>query len=284
MIKTIIPGLVLLSAASLAALALAGPAAGTKAAARHGPGDEVIQVVHVAGGQVDTNQSDNWSGYNIGADYPQVPAGTTFTNIAGEWTVPTATQHTSGEAEDSATWVGIGGGCVTDNCEVTDNTLIQAGTEQDVSSTGQASYDAWWEIIPEPETEVSLPVSPGNKIYVSIDQAGTPGIWSITIDNLSTGESFSTTTPYSSSMDTAEWIEETPLEITTGGTGLAAMPKLGTVHFTNATLNVANPGFQTVDEIQLVTSSGTVIATPSAPGPELNSFNDCVWGTTCAAP
>jgi hypothetical protein len=37
---------------------------------------------------------------------------------------------------------------------------------------------------------------PGNKIYVSIDEAGR--IWSITIDNLSTGESFSTTTPYSS--------------------------------------------------------------------------------------
>lgn len=42
-------------------------------------------------------------------------------------------------------------------------------------------------------------------------------------------------------MDTAEWIEETPLEIGTGGTGLAAMPQLGTVHFTNATLNVADP-------------------------------------------
>jgi len=153
-----------------------------------------------------------------------------------------------------------------------------------VSSTGQASYDAWWEIIPEPETEVSLPVSAGNKIYVSIDEATTPGIWSITIDNLSTGESFSTTTPYSSSMDTAEWIEETPLEIGAGDTGLAAMPKLGTVHFTDATLNAANPGFQIADEIQLVTSSGQVLATPSAPSTAQDSFNDCVWSTTCAAP
>ena len=283
MIKTTIPGLTI-AAASLTALALAGPAAGAATAAGHGVGDDVIHVVHVAGGQVNTNQSDNWSGYNIGADYPQVPAGTTFTNITGEWTVPTARQHTAGQAEDSASWIGIGCGCVTDNCEVTDSTLIQAGTEQDVSATGQASYDAWWEIIPEPETEVSLPVHPGNKIYVSIDEAGTPGVWSITIDNLSTGESFATTTPYSSSMDTAEWIEETPLEISTGGTGLAAMPTLGTVHFTGATLNAANPGLQTVDEIQLITSSGQVLATPSGPGPARNSFNDCVWKTTCAAP
>jgi len=283
MIKTTVPGLAI-AAASLAVLALGGSAAGTAAAAQHGAGDDVIHVVHVAGGQLDTNQSDNWSGYNIGADYPQVPAGTTFTNITGEWTVPTATQQTAGQTEDSASWIGIGGGCVTDNCDVSDNTLIQAGTEQDVSATGQASYDAWWEIIPETETEISLPVSPGNKIYVSIDEAGTPGIWSITIDNLSTGQTFSTTTAYSSSMDTAEWIEETPLEIGTGGTGLAAMPQLGTVHFTNATLNTANPGFESIDEIQLITSSGQVLATPSAPGPTLNSFNDCVWKTACAAP
>jgi hypothetical protein len=284
MIKTTIPGVTLLAAASLTVLALAGPAGQTPTAGRQGVRDQVIHVIHVAGGQVNTNQSDNWSGYNIGADYPQEAAGTTFTNITGQWTVPTATQHTAGQAEDSASWIGIGGGCVTANCDVTDSTLIQAGTEQDVSSTGQASYDAWWEIIPEPETEVSLPVSPGNKVYVSIDEAGTPGVWSITIDNLSTGKTFSTTTPYSSSMDTAEWIEETPLEIGTGGTALAAMPNLGSVHFTNASLNVASPGFQTADEVQLITSSGQVLATPSAPGPEANAFNDCVWKTTCTAP
>jgi hypothetical protein len=79
-------------------------------------------------------------------------------------------------------------------------------------------------------------------------------------------------------------IEETPLIIGTGGTGLAAMPNLGTVHFTSATLNHANPGFQPIDEIQLVDSNGHVIATPSAPGAALNSFNDCIWKTACAAP
>jgi hypothetical protein len=94
-----------------------------------------------------------------------------------------------------------------------------------------------------------------------------PGDWSIVIANLTTGRRFATTTPYSSSMDTAEWIEETPLIIGTRGTGLAAIPNLGTVHFTSATLNRANPGFQAVDEMQLVDSNGHVIATrpPRAP-------------------
>jgi Peptidase A4 family len=117
-------------------------------------------VVHVAGGRVSTNQSNNWSGYNIGAACPGEPAGVTFTAVSGEWTVPAAAQHTRGQAEYSASWVGIGGGCVTGNCAVTDATLIQAGTEQDVSKAGKASYDPWWEIIPEPQTTASLPVRP----------------------------------------------------------------------------------------------------------------------------
>jgi hypothetical protein len=265
----------------LVVLGLAGPVSGGVAQpAGHG----VIHVVHVPGGRVNINQSNNWSGYNIGAAYPGEPTGVTFTSVSGQWTVPTATQHKRGQAGHSASWVGIGGGCVTDNCQVTDNTLIQAGTEQDVSKAGKGSYGAWWEIIPEPQTTVSLPVSPGNKIKVTIAETSTPGDWSIVIANLTTGHRFSTTTPYSSSMDTAEWIEETPLIIGTGGTSLAHMPNLGTVHFTSATLNGANPHLQAIDEIQLTTSSGTVAATPSAPGPARSSFNDCIWKTTCTAP
>lgn len=271
-------------------LGLAGPATATAAfgAAGAGPAGAaagavtgVIRVVHHST-KVNTNQSANWSGYNIGADYPQVPTGTTFTSVSGQWIVPAATLHTAGQAEYSSTWVGIGGGCVDDACTVTDNTLIQAGTEQDVSATGQASYSAWWEIIPEPQTTVSLPVSAGNKIRVSIKQTS-PGQWSIVIRNLTTNKSFATTTPYSSSMDTVEWIEETPLLIGTQGSGLATMPNLTTVHFLNSSYNGANPGFQTIDEMQL-NNNNMIEATPSAPGPLKNSFNDCTWKTSCKAP
>jgi len=267
------------AAASLVALGLASPAAGTAAGAGHG----VIHVVRGIGVGVNTNQSSNWSGYNIGADYPQVAAGTLFTSISGEWTVPTATAHTAGQAEDSASWVGIGGGCVTDDCAVTDNTLIQAGTEQDVSASGQASYGAWWEIIPETETAVSLPVHAGDTIQVTIAETSVPGDWSIVIDNLTTGQEFTTTTPYSSTEDTAEWIEETPLEIGTGGTGVATMPNLSTVGFINASYNGINPKFQAVDEMQL-DNDNVIEATPSAPGSALSTFNDCTWATSCAAP
>jgi hypothetical protein len=243
-----------------------------------------VGPVHVVthGRGVNTNQSSNWSGYNIGIQYPQVRPGTVFTKISGEWTVPKATQHTKGQTEDSASWVGIGGGCIDDTCAATDETLIQAGTEQDVSSAGKASYGAWWELIPRPETAIRLPVHPGNVVKVTISQTSA-GDWKIVIRNITTGRSFTKTTAYSSSRDTAEWIEETPLEVGTGSSGLAHLPNLGSVKFRDATLNGANPGFRPIDEMQL-SNNGKVLATPSAPNAAHNGFNDCTYKRTCAAP
>jgi hypothetical protein len=245
-------------------------------------GGGIVHIVRGLGAGVNTNQSSNWSGYNIGADYPQVPTGTLFTSVSGEWIVPKATEHGKNTAEDSATWVGIGGGCVDDSCTATDNTLIQAGTEQDVSKSGKASYGAWWEIIPETETAVSLPVTAGNKIQVTISQASTPGDWSIVIKNLTTHKSFSTTQQYSSSEDTVEWIEETPLEIGTDGTGIATMPNLTKVHIFDATYNGSNPAFQPIDEMQL-DNNNQIEATPSGPVKAKNAFYDCTWATSCNA-
>lgn len=88
---------------------------------------------------------------------------------------------------------------------------------------------------------MSLPVTAGNKIQVRIGQASTAGDWTIVIKNLSTGKKF-TTTPYSSSEDTVEWIEETPLEIGTTGSGIATMPNLTRAHFLDAAYNGATPG------------------------------------------
>src|SRR3954447_16902385 len=91
------------------------------------------------------NQSTNWYGYNQGT---LEQGNKLFNSVSGDWTVPTATQHTAGQAASSSTWIGIGGGCVDANCTVGDNTLIQTGTEQDVDKSGKASYSAWWELIP----------------------------------------------------------------------------------------------------------------------------------------
>jgi hypothetical protein len=230
----------------------------------------------------DTNTSSNWFGYNQGA---LEQGGKLFHSISGEWTVPTATQHTAGQAEASSDWIGIGGGCVDAGCTITDPTLIQTGTEQDVSASGSASYYAWYELVPAPELQItSMPVSPGDRIYASIAEVVPDSeLWTITIRDLTDGQSYSTTVPYSSTHATAEWIEETPLEIGTNA-GFAALPNLTSPAFDLATTNGAPANLKPSEELDLVDSGGSVIGAPSAPDPDSDGFNACTWAATCSAP
>jgi hypothetical protein len=240
-----------------------------------------VRVHVVPGVSAKTNTSDNWFGYNQGT----IEKGELFNSITGEWKVPTATQHTKGQAEDSADWIGIGGGCVDSSCTVTDSTLIQTGTEQDVSSGGKASYSAWWEIIPAPSITINEKVKPGDLMYASLNQvASEPDeVWSITLEDLTRHWTFTQTTPYSSSHLTAEWIEETPLEIGTNA-GLADLPNLTNPDFDHGTVNGVNANLKPREKMDLVNSNNQVIGTPSNPDSDLDGFGACAWATSCTAP
>lgn len=272
-----------LATAGVAALAVSGGvlmAAGpVGAAARPGahPHGSTVSILATRTAFHDS-QSDNWSGYDEGI----LDTGAPVTSISGSWVVPTASQHTAGQAEDSATWIGIGGGCLTTGCSATDETLVQAGTEQDVAATGATSYSAWWELVPVPSVGATIPVHPGDVIDCSISET-VPGLWSIVLEDTTDGQGFTETLPYASTMDTAEWIEETPLEIGGGTTGLSSLPDLSTVSFSGATLNGANPHLTAADAMQLITSTGAPLATPSAPVTG-DAFNDCAYASSCAAP
>ena len=228
------------------------------------------------------NKSENWSGYNQGS---QALGGVMFHEIAGNWTVPTPSQHRVGEAEYSSDWIGIGGGCVDAACSVGDNTLIQTGTEQDIAANGKRTYTAWYELIPAPETLTSLIVHPGDRMHAEISEsvAGSE-VWTIVLADRTTGKSFKTTKPYSSSHLTAEWIQERPELIGTNGTTLAPLPKLTNPAFDLAKVNGATAGLKLAQEIQMTNSSGAVIGRPSAPDRDADGFNACTYTTTCAAP
>ena len=125
-------------------------------------------------------------------------------------------------------------------------------------------------------------VSPGDRISASVAEVvNDANVWTITIKDLTKGESFSTTVPYSSSHLTAEWIEETPLIIGTNA-GFAALPNLTDPAFASATTNGAPAGLTTAEEIQLVDSNGNVIGAPSAPNSTLDGFSDCAWSVSCS--
>ena len=86
----------------------------TSAAAAFRAHGDVVHVVkpHVG---FHTNQSTNWFGYNQGS---LALGGKQFNSITADWTVPTATQHVSGQEAFSSDWIGIGGGCVDAGCTV----------------------------------------------------------------------------------------------------------------------------------------------------------------------
>ena len=123
---------------------------------------------------------------------------------------------------------------------------------------------------------------PGDRIHVSISQI-VPELWTITLSNLTNGQGFSQTVPYTSTMGTAEWIEETPTIISTSP-GLASLPNLSTVPFDLAQVNGAAANLSSAEQIDLVDSNGSVIGTPSAPDTDRDGFNACTWATSCSAP
>jgi hypothetical protein len=162
--------------------------------------------------------SSDWGGYSITSD--QNNPSPVFRSIGASWTVPALTVS-SGDTF-SAVWIGIGGQL--------DDTLIQTGTEQD-SIGGQASYSAWYELLPADSVTIStINVSPGDEISASITLVDPLSqLWSVQITDLTSGQSFNQSFFYVSSRLSADWIVERP----TVNNALTALADFGTVGFRN---------------------------------------------------
>jgi hypothetical protein len=240
------------------------------------------QFPHLTHLSANTNTSSNWFGYNQGT---LEQGSKLFNSITGDWTVPSATQHTAGQSEASSDWIGIGGGCLDAGCIAVDNTLIQTGTEQDVDAAGHASYSAWWEVIPGPSlTFTNMTVAPGDRMHASIaETVPNSEVWNITLTDVTRNETSTMTVPYSSTHATAEWIEETPLLIGSNA-GFAALPNLSNPGFDLATTNGSPAALKSSEQMALIDANAKVIGTPSAPDSDLDGFGACTWATSCSAP
>jgi len=192
----------------------------------------------------------NWSGY--------AETTTKYSQVLGVWTVPKVTKTAT--PTYSSSWIGIDGD--------TNSHLIQTGTEEDYYS-GAAHYDAWWEILPAPETVIpSMKVSPGDLMSADIVQiSGTS--WSISLVDNTTGQKFSTTRTYKGPGSSVEWIQEA----TTVGGKIATLAKYGEITFSNLEANGANPALTTSDEIFMVNQAGKIISAPSAPSTDGDAFS-----------
>jgi hypothetical protein len=207
------------------------------------------------------SSSTNWSGYVAEND-------SNYSAVSGTWTIPSIAETTSFVGD--VTWVGIGG--------VSTSDLIQVGTQTMVEN-GQTSYQAWYEMLPQDSETIPVTVRPGDSVHVSLSEQGLgSNEWLISFVDNTTGQNYQTTVSYTSSLSSAEWIEEMPTislgNFTARGFGL---DNFGIISFTNclATQNgnsytIAQNGAQAVS---MFNANNQILATPSALGSDGASFS-----------
>jgi Peptidase A4 family len=196
--------------------------------------------------------SENWAGYVVKSN-----TGTQqFSSVSGSWVQPTIKSSSSTGPGYSAFWVGLGGSSGQSQA------LEQVGTSADWVN-GQAVYYAWYELVPAPETKLSLTIHPGDHISARVSVSGQTV--TVSLSDQTTGQS-ATKTVQTSTADTssAEWIAEAPSTYGQGGNyQTLPLANFGQVAFTGAsatsnghTGSISDPNW-TVQQVQLSTSGNT---------------------------
>lgn len=222
--------------------------------------------------------SNNWSGYQVLGARTHVAAA----SASGTWVVPKVSAPSKSIDGFSSIWVGIGGSCLDVSCKEPDQSLIQLGTSEAASPSGQNVYNAWYEILPAAEVVIpSLTVAPGDKVTASLGIEGAPGapvdsynpmsgVWggrynpaefhrtandnapavtetwvlSITLTTPSgKTEHWSKTLSYASSLASAEWIVEGPSAMCNGTIGEQPLADYHSVGFSQVSENAKAPSF-----------------------------------------
>ena len=189
--------------------------------------------------------SGNWSGYEVLSARTGRPA----LSASGTWVVPTVTPPGPGRPGYSSVWVGIGGNCLDAACHEPDHSLIQLGTSQDVSASGQAQYYAWYETLPKAETPLpSLAIAPGDIVSAGLSARGaaTPDgqvwlLWLIVRSPSGQVQRWTKVISYDSSLASAEWIVEGPSAVCGGHLGELPLAQYHTVAFTHLLVNGTAP-------------------------------------------
>jgi hypothetical protein len=190
----------------------------------------------------------DWAGYAV--------TGTTFTNVAGSWTQPTATCPKN-QLQEAAFWVGI------DGYASTDPTVQQIGTDSDCTkakgkAAGGPHYYAWYQLYPQSDVVLSsstYPVAAGDAITASVSASGSAYTLSIS-DGSKWHYSISQTPQTQPQNSSAEWIVEAPC--TGSKCKILPLADFGSIGFTSASANhqpISYSGF-TDNQIDMTNKGG----------------------------
>ena len=207
-----------------------------------------------------------------------------FVSAVGTWVIPTVSTPSQPQGTEqgggwkSSSWVGIDGFFTT-------NDVLQAGIEQYVDSTGNASYVAWYEWYAPPQTGSpayiyqtnipNFPVGPGKTVSCSAQYINNNTAGHLNFGNETTGQYFPITLapPPGANFSGAsiEWIMEAP----DFGVPITSLPKFTPVQFTDAFgcqpntkvvgdpangdyVNVSDPSGNSLTSVTLATTAVTI--------------------------
>jgi hypothetical protein len=217
---TALPAVPVLAAALLLTACGSGasshPATGATRSPAHDPAASAVTV---------SDQEDsNWAGYVVASS---AATKTSFSGVSGSWTQPPV-HCQAGFPSHSAFWVGLGG--------YSGEHLEQTGTSADCSASGQATYYAWYELVPAAEVLVKMTVQPGDRFSAHVAVSG--DTVTISLADLTRHATFSKRLQMSSpSVSSAEWIAEAPsrcLSSSSKDCHILSLADFGSVTFTGA--------------------------------------------------
>jgi hypothetical protein len=202
--------------------------------------------------------SENWAGYVVCpsgvSNCATPPSADQVLAVDAYWTVPYVAS-TSGSEEMAANWVGIGGFGTED--------LIQDGTWEQITPGGSEAVSAWWEMLPGYAEFISLSpnptISPTDTVYAVVSFDGTSGsnqVWFFEIIDETTGSSWAGAETcasgcYSSSFETADWIQESP----EAGDTIVQIPAFGSFAFSDDEVYLGTPSSATWVSLSSVSAS-----------------------------
>jgi hypothetical protein len=151
-----------------------------------------------------TYNSTNWSGYANLNSLTSYNTSSSFYFIFSDFFIPAVTAPSSSGSYYSSEWVGIDG--------FNSGDVLQAGVESNASGSS-SGYNAWIEWYPYNESAISLPVAPGDDMFIEV--------WNVSaivgyayVENITTGavQEYELTPPSGTKLvgNSAEWVVEAP--------------------------------------------------------------------------
>ena len=222
----------------------------------------ILLTTYLANPQAQSVVSLSWSGYVAASSFsipqPEVLA------ISASWNIP----HVNASLTDaySSAWIGIGGQF--------DKSLIQLGTEHDYDfTTGQATYNAWYELLPAYAVDMPINISEGDTVTASISLINSDtNQWNIQLTDITNGQGFNQNFLYNSTRLSGEWIVERP----SINNQISTLCDFGSVSFSGCQIKVnsvtASIGNFTYSKVQMINQQATYLASASALSANGSSF------------